>query len=279
MSPSPVSDILSETSHRPWPLPRRPWAMRMGWRDVLFAHWAFDPDIIRRLVPDSLEIDVFDDGLAYLGVVPFAMRNVRPRFAPGMPGHTNFLETNVRTYVRHRDKPGVYFFSLDCESTIAVETARATFHLPYFHATMSLARENSQIRYRTRRTDQRPPFLPADANHEHDHGPAELELTYEPAGPGYPSSPGELDHWLTERYCLYSVHPRHPERVSVGEIHHPPWQLQPARAEFKTNTITQPLGIDLGAHAQAACGFAPNEPPILHYAPAIDVLAWRLARV
>ena len=110
--------ILDETSHRPWPMPARPWLMTQTWLDLLFAHWPLDPRALRDKVPEQFVLDLFD-GLAWVGVVPFSMSNVGPRGVPSLPGISAFPELNVRTYVRVADRPGVFFFSLDAGSAVA----------------------------------------------------------------------------------------------------------------------------------------------------------------
>src|SRR5687768_11161807 len=90
---------LDVTSHRPWPMPDRPWVMTQTWHDLLFSHWPVDPAMIRAHVPTGLELDLFD-GRAWIGVVPFHMTNVAPRAVPALPGLSAFPELNVRTYVR-----------------------------------------------------------------------------------------------------------------------------------------------------------------------------------
>ena len=108
----------------------------MRWLDLLFAHWPVPLDVLRPLIPAGLELDTFD-GQAWLGVVPFRMEDVGPRFLPAPPGPGAFPELNVRTYVTRRGRGGVWFLSLDAASRLAVEGARAAFHLPYVHARMS----------------------------------------------------------------------------------------------------------------------------------------------
>src|SRR5581483_7804428 len=98
--------------HRPLPLPDRPWLMRMRWNDLLFAHWLVDAALVRALIPQQLELDLFD-ARAYLGAVPFRMDGVAPRLLPSLPGFHSFPELNLRTYVTRDHKPGVWFFSLD----------------------------------------------------------------------------------------------------------------------------------------------------------------------
>src|SRR5262245_14397007 len=128
---------FSQIDHRPWPIPREPFAMWMIWHDLLFAHWPIPIDTMRRAVPERLALDTFD-GSAWVGVVPFRMSGVRPRFVPSMPWLSAFPELNVRTYVTAGGKPGVYFFSLEAANPVAVRAARTFFHLPYFDARMSL---------------------------------------------------------------------------------------------------------------------------------------------
>ena len=128
--------------------PTAPWLMTQSWHDLLFAHWPLDPDALRSKVPANLPLDVFD-GRAWIGVIPFHMTNVGPRGVPSLPDVSAFPELNVRTYVTLNGKPGVYFFSLDAASTLAVIGARTMFHLPYYRAAMAvhkpgLARHLSQ---------------------------------------------------------------------------------------------------------------------------------------
>src|SRR5688500_17381600 len=115
--------------HRPYPLPSRPWIMTMTWHDLLFAHWRVDGDTLRALVPSALPLDLFD-GEAWLAIVPFRMTQVSGRGLPDLPFVSAFCELNVRTYVVVDGKPGVFFFSLDAASAIAVWGARTFFHLP-----------------------------------------------------------------------------------------------------------------------------------------------------
>jgi uncharacterized protein len=242
--------IAGEADHRPWPVPDGPWIMAQTWRDLLFAHWPVEPATLRPLLPTGLTLDTFD-GDGWLGVVPFDLSYLALRNAPQQAALA-FLELNVRTYVSAAGIPGVWFFSLDAASPLAVAVARATFHLPYFRARMRLSREGERIDYGSRRTHSGAPA-------------AEFEGSYEPTGLVYRSEPGNLDHWLTERYCLYSAD--RAGRLYRGEINHPPWPLQPAVAEIAVNTMTTPIGIAL--HGE----------PVLHIAHRLDVVAWRPVRM
>src|SRR5918911_1562788 len=126
-----AEDPLAEVAHRPWPVPRGPWVMAQRWSNLLFIHRPAAVDLVRRLVPRSLELDLFN-GAAWVSVTPFYLSHLRPRGLPALPWISEFPELNVRTYVTLGGKPGVYFFSLDAGSPVAVAGARAVYHLPYF---------------------------------------------------------------------------------------------------------------------------------------------------
>jgi hypothetical protein len=237
--------ILNQVSHRPWPMPDTPWVMTQTWHDLLFAHWPVDAEVIRSQVPSEFEVDLFD-GTAWLGIVPFRMTNVAPRGVPSLPWISEFPELNVRTYVRVGDRPGIYFFSLDAGSTVAVQTARALFNLPYYSAAMSVTQKADDIEYDSRREGSPAASLCAR------YGPT--QAPFEPVG-------GTLEHFLTERYCLYNLNHRGaPYRL---EIHHPPWPLQPAHATFSRNTMADAAGVAL-----------PDMKPLLHFSKRQDMVAW-----
>ena len=242
--------ILEEVAHRPWPVPDEPWLMTQTWHDLLFAHWPVDAKHLRELVPPGLELDLYD-GQAWVGVVPFHMTNVAPRGVPALPWISAFPELNVRTYVRVHDKPGVYFFSLDAGSAVAVGAARALVGLPYYTADMTVDVVGDRVTYRSERRGGTP---------------AQFAGTYAPTGAAAPPVPGSLDEFLTERYCLYNVDSKF---VAYRlDIHHPPWPLQPAEAEIKTNTMAEAAGIRL-----------PSLAPLLHFAKRQDMVAWRPVRI
>lgn len=220
----------------------------MVWEDLLFAHWPVPVESLRPLIPAGLEIDRFESE-AWLGVVPFRMEDTRLRGLPAVPGMASFPELNVRTYVTVGGKPGVWFFSLDAASRLAVRTARTFFHLPYFDAHMTAPTgDDGTITYHSTRTHRGSPA-------------AEFRSRYRPHSEFRPAPPAPLESWLVERYCLYSADRR--GRIWRGEIHHPPWPLQRAEAEIETNTMASAHGVTL-----------PDTPPLLHFARRLEVVAW-----
>ena len=241
------SHITDQTAHRPWPLPKKPWVLSMRWHDLLFAHWPVRVELIRPLIPDVLEIDTFD-GWCWIGVVPFRMSGVRPRYVP-IP--LAFPELNVRTYVKTRGRSGVWFFSLDAASWLSVRAAR-WLGLPYYDARMTVETQTDVVKYQSVRTHK-------------NAAPAEFIGTYSPTSEVYHAVPGALDHWLTERYALYAVEPH---RIVYGEIHHLPWPLQRAEVEIYKNTMTGPLGLNL-----------PVTKPLCHFARYQEVVAWPIVPI
>lgn len=229
----------------------------MDWTDLLFMHWPVPAASLRPFIPAGLELDLHQ-GQAWVAVVPFRMSGVRARFLPELPGLSAFPELNVRTYVTRGGTPGVWFFSLDAASRIAVRGARQFFHLPYFDARIGFSRPArsggpDEIRYRSHRTHRGAPD-------------ADLEVTYAPTGPAFRATAGSLDDWLTARYCFYAADGE--GAILRATVHHKPWRLQPARAEIHRNAMTVQIGLEL-----------PAAPPLLLYSERTEVVGWMPERL
>jgi len=221
--------------------------MQQTWNDLLFAHWPVACEQLRPLVPSYLALDTYD-GWCWVAVAPFHMSGIRGRWIRPIPWVSALPELNVRTYVSYGGKPGVYFFSLDAASHLAVWGARAFYKLPYFFSRMSVERRDGWIHYHALRTES----------------PAEFRGRYRAVKPAPLRAPGSIEHWLTERYCLYTV-----GRGTVYrcEIHHAPWPLQDAEAEIERNTVAAAAGLTL-----------PSATPLLHFSKGLDVLIWPLKK-
>jgi len=232
-------DAGYEAAYRPWPLPRAPWVMAQTWQDVVFLHWPVPHDMLRAQIPRRLSLDLYS-GQAWLSITPLFVTGLRPRGVVAMPGLSAFPETNVRTYVTRDGKPGVWFFSLDAGSALAVATARRLYRLPYYRAEFSIDRAPERLSYRYRRRDRRA-------------SPVEFAAEYRSLGdPLGPATAGTLAWWLTERYCLYASGRRHLYRA---EIHHRPWPLESAEVQISRNTLVDHLVPGLPG-AAAVCQFA-----------------------
>lgn len=228
--------------------------MYQRWRHLLFLHWALPPEVVAPLLPPGLTLDTFE-GKAWVGLVPFTMRGVRPRGLPAVGFLSDFHETNVRTYVHFQGKaPGVWFFSLEAANAVAVRLARAWFKLPYHYADMSLELGGAQGPIAYRSTRRWPP--PA---------PATCAVRCTPRGPAAASVPGTLQHFLVERYFLYS---RSGDALYRGQVHHTPYQVRSADVE----------GLDESLLAAAHLP-RPAEAPLAHFSEGVDVDVFRLRRV
>jgi uncharacterized protein YqjF (DUF2071 family) len=248
-APARQSAALEVTGHRPWPLPERSWVMGQSWEDLLFAHWRAPADALRALLPQGLELDLYESE-AWIGVTPFRLSGLRPRGIPPLPFISSFLELNTRTYVTAHGKPGIWFFSLDASSELAVLAARYGYKLPYYRAEMRSEWRGGWISYEARRRDSR-------------GASAAFRASYRPtADDALDPDPRSLAHFLTERYCLYTVDSE--GRLLRGEIHHAPWQLRVAEAEIEENTMPPP-DVELV-----------DDEPLLHFSARQDVVIWPL---
>ena len=205
-------------------------------------------DHLRQLVPPELPLDTYD-GHAWVAVAPFHMSGIHARGFAAIPGLSRFPELNVRTYVTLENKPGVFFFSLDVTNIAAVWAARIFYHLPYYRSRIRVEAAGEEIAYSSQRVGAK----------------AEFRARYRPIGPVRHRSRGTIEHWLTERYCLYAVARG---RVYRAEIHHLPWPLQDATAEIETNSMASAAGFELGTGA-----------PLLHFSRRLEVLIWPQGRL
>ena len=219
--------------------------MGQTWEHLLFAHWSVEPEAMATVVPPEFQLDLWD-GRAWLGVAPFLLTGLRPRLLPAAPALSRFLETNVRTYVRRNGRPGVYFFSLDATSRLAVHGARLLYRLPYHRARGSIEITRGSVRYSLCRGE--------------GGRSVRLQASYRGLEEPSETAPGSLDRFLVERYCLFA----RPSagRVLRAEIHHAPWRISAAEGWIDQEGLIP----------------APLEPlqvaPLLHLAARQDTLVW-----
>lgn len=217
-----------------------------SWRNLAFLHWEVPVEELERLLPEGLQPDLFQ-GKAYVGLVPFEMKNIRPAWCPKALGF-NFLETNVRTYVLHRNEPGVFFFSLDASSLTAVKIARWMWHLPYFHSGMTFSNEQTTYEYGLKRPDN-----------------IQSKIKIEAGQPLSPSQPDSLEYFLLERYLLFTPLRG---RILRGQVHHVPY---PAYHASLVDFEDQLLEVN---------GFTAlnSSPDLVHFSTGVDVEIYSLKR-
>ena len=217
-----------------------------SWRNLAFLHWEVPVEELELLLPEGLQPDLFQ-GKAYVGLVPFEMKNIRPAWCPKALGF-NFLETNVRTYVLHRNEPGVFFFSLDASSLTAVKIARWIWHLPYFHSGMTFSNEQATYEYGLKRPDN-----------------IQSKIKIEAGQPLSPSQPDSLEYFLLERYLLFT---QLRGRILRGQVHHVPY---PACQASLVDFEDQLLEVN---------GFTAlnSSPDVVHFSTGVDVEIYSLKR-
>jgi uncharacterized protein len=231
--------------------------MHQNWHHLLFIHWEVPVTELQALIPSRLTVDTFE-GKAYVGLVPFTLTGVRPVLTPPLPGISSFHEVNVRTYV-HLDgrDPGVWFFSLDASSTLAVTAARAAYKLPYFESEIAFTASEDPlplVAFDARRTDERG-MMPANAH-----------LKYRPLeGATAPASPGTIEHFLVERYILYAEDETH--QLHRARVHHQPYPLTRAEVLELEETLVWASGI------RRPEGFG-----MVHYAREVNVKVYGLEK-
>ncbi|WP_121744215.1 YqjF family protein [Natronorubrum halophilum] len=209
--------------------PTAPHVASMTWRDGLFVNWPVDPDAIRSHVPEQLTLET-RDGEAWLSVLPFVLTNAGLRGTPSI-ARTAVAELNVRTYVRYRGDPGLFFFSIDVGNPLIAAAVGRTTRLPVYHAHMRVGADDDEVAFSSTRgqtaVGARPQFQFEDT-------PARFSATYRPVGDVFTPEPETLAHWLVERRRFYASEAR---GVLAGEIAHEPWPLQPADVTVRENTM------------------------------------------
>jgi uncharacterized protein len=256
--------------------------MHQTWEHLLFAHWPLSPEVIQAKLPQGLDVDVYDHS-AWLAVVPFQLSFMLNGFHLS-GAKIRFTELNLRTYVKHQGRRGVYFFCLDASDWFSVEMARFFFHLNYYHANsslMSMKRNEDQ-------TLEAPPFqrFHFQSQRQDNRGrPSTLQLQYGPTGPVEKSVPGSLVYFLTEQYRLFSADAN--GIIRTAQIAHEPWPLQPAAAFFSNGKLPSSssspewrdpslFGEEKTPYSELslphAHGFIlPNCEPLLHYSERVHV--------
>jgi uncharacterized protein YqjF (DUF2071 family) len=257
-----AGSLLYSVEHRPWPPPDADWLLSQSLDDLLFLHFAVDPPMLRRLVPDALALDLYD-GMAWLTISAFCNSHVRPSGIPPIPRLSFFPQVNVRTYVTVQGKPGIFCFSVDMANLSAVWFARIFFRMQCWHSKIQV----SGATIRVHNPEQ--PTIHLRSSRLHGpravDSPASLDVVYSPEGEPKRARRGSLDEFLTERYCVYS---RDRQKVYGIEVHHQPWPLQRAGVEIRTNSLADPLGLAL-----------PHTPDLCHFSRSIKMLVWAPERI
>lgn len=222
------------------------------WQELAYFHWPYEPGDVQALLPQGVTVDTFD-GAAWVGLIPFEMRNVRVGPTPPLPWLSSFIEVNVRTYVTDRNgRRAVWFFSLDVPRTAIVAVARSVFALPYCWAHADHEVHGVQHRYRIER---RWPTNRA--------GMADMDFTVGDRLDIDEVTP--LDHFLTARWALLT---QRRGRLKYGRVDHSRWPLHRVDNVAIHQNIIEAAGL-----------VAPSGEPHARYSPGVDVRVARFRTV
>ena len=235
---------VRQDGHLPFPMPNRPFAISQEWRELTFMHWKVDPERLKPHLPDGLEIDLFN-GEAYVGVIPFVMKNVRPRGLPSVPGISTFAEFNVRTYVTKDGQAGVFFLTLDAKSLVTCSYAPRAYGLPYRYAKAKVKYEGESLQWRSRRSSDGAELIGSTSN----------------KGPLQSSDSNTLEHYFFERYCLYT---EHHGCIRRAYVYHQPWSFTEAEVILESNSLLESYNMGLDALS----------PDLIHYSQGLLVKTW-----
>jgi uncharacterized protein len=232
-----ITEILKQSSHRPWELSNNPWKYYQEWNKAIFLHWKVDVNELRKFVPSHLEIDLFENE-AWVSVVIFTMEKIRPKHFPPFSPITTFEEINIRTYVKYNGKSGVYFLSIEASNLLSCKIAKALSELPYRFSSMK----------RTLNTH-------SSSNNKTED---KIEIKFNVLEDIKEKS--EIDKWLTERYALFQDDAK--GNINEFEIHHVEWPI------FKVDFSNIELSYDRFSK------MIDNKPHLTHYSSGVQVVAW-----
>ena len=214
--------------------------MKQEWRDLAYIHFDYDPTVVQALLPEGLEVDTWG-GRAWVGLIPFSMRNISFPFTPAVPWLGSFPEINVRTYVIRDGVPGVWFFSLDVNRLLPAFVARLTYRLPYCWGRASNILDGHRLVTHVRR---RWPAGDAAARIEVSIGDAIAD-------------PSPFEHFLTARWGLYSRAGR--TKVRYAPVDHPRWELHRASVGIVDESLFVAAGLPAPT-GEPHCMWSPGVP-------------------
>lgn len=216
------------------------------WKKLLFLHWAYDPEFIQKSLPEGIFVDTFE-GKAYLSVVAFLIENQRLFNLPSLPGFSNYIEVNVRTYVYDKNGiPGVWFYSLDINSILAQEVGRRWYCLNYYFNRLKFTDKNVITGKRFR--DPSVSFH-LEFQHENDF---------------HVTDPQSLEFFLIERYLFFTYR----NGIKIGHVHHDPYQIADATLNnWNKDSVKIPGFV-----------FQQHTPDLVHYSPGVNVDIYKLKK-
>ena len=220
------------------------------WEKLSFMHWRVDKEIINKHIPKDLSLDLYDN-VAYIGVIPFMMKNVRPRWGFSVPFISNFPEFNIRTYVKKGNIKGVFFITLDAQSIITRIYASNFFHLPYRYSRGFVVEKNGLFSWNSNRL----------------YKGYELKGSCEGYGKFRYAEKKSLEEFFFERYYLFTSSG---DQIKMGRIHHDKWMIKKATPRIIKNEFLESYHLGIKQ---------PHNPAFCHISNGVEVEAWPLENV
>ena len=236
-----------KTDHISFQMPKRSFALSQEWRHISFLHWMVNEKYILPYIPKGLELDTFNNN-AYISTIPFLMKDVRPRFFPSLNFISTFPEFNIRTYVKYKDKSGVFFLTLDAQSKITCLFAPYAYGLPYRYALGNVQIINKTYLWKSKRVSDS----------------AELKGYCKPFGEHMTASRGSLEEFLFERYCLFTLINNN---LCIGYVAHKPWVYQIGKAKLEINSFTGAYNLGIKNLLM---------PDLVHISDGVKVKTWSI---
>jgi hypothetical protein len=239
-----------QIDHIPFKLPNKSYSLSQEWRYLTFLHWIVDSKNIRPYLPDNLELDTYN-GKAYVSTIPFLMKNVRPRFLPSIYGISTFPEFNIRTYVKHKNKTGVFFLTLDAQSIITCLFAPYAYGLPYRYSSGRIESIEKAYLWQSKRLSDQ----------------VEIKGQCKPLGKSMRAAKGSIEEFLFERYCLFTLHKK---KLCMAYVAHKPWIFKSGDSQLNINSLTESYNLGIKNSLK---------PDLVHISNGVKVKTWPLEEV
>jgi len=231
-----AKSILKQTRHRTFNVPSRSWKFYQEWNNAIFLHWKVEPETVKSLLPDGIELDIAN-GKTWVSLVAFNMNHIGIRSLPKLPHISDFHEINIRLYVICNGKPSVYFLNMEGSKRSSCKVLKAMSKFPYQYSKM----KRTDYSFESKNKDYKDSFY------------IEYRIQNEPI------IKDDTDVWLTERYAVFQDYK---SQIIEYDVHHVEWPMQAI--------IIKKLELDYPKFNH----IINTKPNKVHYSKGVQVLTW-----
>ena len=192
------------------------------WTHLAMLNYVVDPSLLQPHVPSGTELDFFE-GNTFVSMVGFRYQNTRI-LGISVPFHRNFVEVNLRFYVRHKAssgwRRGVVFLKEIVPLPAVAWTARWIYEENFCVHPMrySIDVEESDSSQRV--------------SYQWKFNGKWQTLAVQSVGDLQATTPGSEEQFIAEHYWGYTR--RRDGSTSEYHVEHPPWQIwQVSEAQFE----------------------------------------------